>query len=230
MIGIMDNMALEAQYSVVKEAVVNGLVWLPELDPTDIDVTVDHGIVTLSGEIRCDTDRQAVLGAASRAPGVTGVVDHLAVSASSPRPDSDSDVEQRVRRRLATLDEIPLTTVSIAVQKGRVTITGEVEWESQRKIIEHAVERESGVVAVDNKLGLAARVSAADAAERIQIAILGDALREAASITVTADQNTLTLTGFVRSAHEQRRATVAAWSSPHVAEVHECLTVDNDGG
>jgi osmotically-inducible protein OsmY len=45
--------------------------------PRTLDVTVDQGVVTLTGEIFDERQRPALICAAENIPGVTRVVDHL---------------------------------------------------------------------------------------------------------------------------------------------------------
>jgi len=51
-----------------------------EREARHIDVAIEHGAVTLTGEVGSLAERKAAVGAAWSAPGVTSVVDHLRVS------------------------------------------------------------------------------------------------------------------------------------------------------
>jgi osmotically-inducible protein OsmY len=214
----------------VKDAVVDELVWLPEIDPANVGVSVNDGVVTLSGEVRNYSERVAANDAASRVAGVSVVVDDLETRSTDAFSHGDIDIAKQAHRHLSHLTVVPADCVHIAVRHGVVTLTGEVEWNYQRAAAARAIGTIIGIRAVHNELRLTHRASAADAKERIQNALLRDAIVDAGAVTVTVEDNDVTLTGTVRSAHEKDRAAEAAWASPNVTHVHNRLTVEPDTG
>src|SRR6476620_1827235 len=65
--------------------------WDPDLDATDIAVSVKQGVVTLAGFVRSYTDKYEAEAAAKRVAGVAGVANDLEVRLPSvdERPDPD---------------------------------------------------------------------------------------------------------------------------------------------
>jgi osmotically-inducible protein OsmY len=46
---------------------------------TGMTIKIDHGVVTLEGDVKNDTDRQTAIHDAEKVHGVSRVVDHIAV-------------------------------------------------------------------------------------------------------------------------------------------------------
>lgn len=210
----------------IKDAVEDELEWRPEIEPANIGVSVSGGVVMLSGEVGSYTEKVAANEAAARVTGVVAVVDDIVTKASQAYAHGDVDIARHVRERLSELPKVAPSSIQISVHDGIVELHGEVEWNYQREAAHHAIERVAGVRGVLNELRLTKRASATDAKERIQNALLRDAAIDAGAITVRVDHNDVTLTGIVRSAYEKKRAADAAWASPHVAAVHNHLTVE----
>ncbi|MGH9431089.1 MAG: BON domain-containing protein [Terriglobia bacterium] len=90
-------------------AVESQLYQNPELKQLDVHVTSDHGVVTLTGEVRAPLEKLAIEGLAQKAPGTKQVVDQLTIStdadaqstgsASSPAPPVRSEAATRTPRR-----------------------------------------------------------------------------------------------------------------------------------
>ena len=66
----------------LKVAVVDELKWLPSIDSAHIDVAVEYGLVTLSGEVDSYPDKFLAEKAALRVHGVSGVFGEIRVRAS----------------------------------------------------------------------------------------------------------------------------------------------------
>ncbi len=77
---------------------------------------------------------------------------------------------------------IPQDDVKVTVQKGRVTLTGEVKWEYQRKAAEGAIQRLSGVTGVTNRILLKPEVLAPKIKTKIEAALARHAHVEAQAI------------------------------------------------
>ena len=128
---------------------------MPEIDPANVGVSVSEGVVTLSGEVRNYSERVGVNEATLRVAGVSTVVDDLVTRSSAKMSHDDIEVAKRVRERLDELDPAVPSTVRVSVRQGIVTLSGEVEWNSQREAAERAIERITGLRAVHNELRLA---------------------------------------------------------------------------
>jgi osmotically-inducible protein OsmY len=105
------------------------------------------------------------------------------------------------------------------VEKGWVTLSGEVDWDYQRRSAEKAVRPLKGVVGVSNAMTLKPRAVAKDISGRIRDALMRHAAEEAQHIEVTADGGQVLLQGKVGSWAERTEAISAAWAAPGVQSV-----------
>lgn len=208
----------------VQAAVQDELAWTPDVDAAGIGVAVEDGTVTLSGEVDSYAERVAARHAALRVRGVTAFVDNLTVHPKGASQVSETDIAKAVDHALKGASNIP-DSVKAEINYHHVTLTGEVEWDYQRRAARRAVEHLRGVHTVNNMITLSARPTAPDAEERIRNALTRNALLDAQKITVTIAGNKVILGGTVRSWAEKQQAGRAVWSSPHVTDVDNRITV-----
>ncbi len=209
----------------IQQNVQDELAWTPDVDDAGIGVAVEHGTVTLSGQVDDYSERLAAKRAAFRTSGVTTVVDDLVVHpASYAWTVTATDIAKNVENAIAWVAKLP-NSVRATVDQHVVTLTGEVEWNYQRATAVRTVERIKGVVMVVNEITLRSRPSGADTAENIRKALVRNATFDAARVHVTTSGTTVTLTGQVRSYVERKQAEAAAWSSPHVTNVIDDIRI-----
>lgn len=208
----------------IQTAVQDELEWTPDVDSAGIGVAVEAGTVSLSGEVDSYPKRIAATKAALRVRGVNAVVDGLTVHPRSGWTVTETDIAKEVHRALKWASDVP-DTVKATIEHHVVTLTGEVDWDFERRAAKRAVQYLRGVYSVDNLITLAARPSAADAEERIKNALTRNAQLDAAAIDATVSGETVTLTGTVRSWAEKQQAGWAAWASPHVSAVDNRIRV-----
>ena len=125
------------------------LAFDPVIDAGEIGVTVEDGVVTLSGNV--DTLREAVAAerAVKRVDGVRSIANGLHVKTRNER--TDTDIAREALHRLRNNVAIPLS-VQAVVRDGHVTLDGTVSWMHQRAAAEQAVRYLSGVKGVANDI------------------------------------------------------------------------------
>jgi osmotically-inducible protein OsmY len=211
----------------IKSAVEAELDWTPGVDAPSIGVSVDDGVVTLSGEVKTFAENLAARRAALRIHGVNTVADAMTLRLTASRQHSDTEIAKSVEHVLEWDADVPADSVKAAVRDKVVTLTGTVEWHYQREAARRAVERIESVRRVDDQVNLTRRPSAVDAEQRIKNAFARNAILDANAITVTINGTTATLTGRVRSWAEKKQAGLSTWASPHITSVHNELTVSS---
>jgi osmotically-inducible protein OsmY len=208
-----------------QDAVEAELDWTPGIHAPAIGVAVSNGVVTLSGEVRSYAERLAAKQAALRTVGVTAVADDVLLQVVANVRHTDTDIAKAVHHVLTTSTDVPPTAVKAQVSNQVVTLTGEVDWNYQRDAARRAVQYLAGVRGVENQIRLSARVSAADAEERIRRAFTRSAILDAGGVKVSVHGTVATLTGTVRTWQEKMQAGVSTWSSPNITAVHNELHV-----
>ncbi len=208
----------------LKQDVEEELQWDPQVDDAGIGVAVEDATVRLSGEVDSESEKEAVLASALRVRGVRAVVDEIVIRRSPGRKVPPADVARNVDTTLRCTSGIP-QTVKANIQGHDVVLTGEVDWEFQRRAAKRAVQQVRGVRQVVNKLHLTARVVADDAQTRIRAAFHRHADIDASEVHVEVDGSRVVLHGTVRSWAEKWAAADAAWASPNVTEVDNRLLV-----
>lgn len=208
----------------IQSAVEAELDWTPEVDAAHVGVAVNDGVVALSGEVASHAQRNSATKAALRVRDVRAVVDDLTVHPDYGLYVSEGDIAKEVEQTLRSTSNVP-DSVKAVVDGHAVTLTGEVDWDFQRRAAARAVQYLRGVYSLDNHIALTPRTPATDTADGIKSAILRNAQLDADAIGVSVAGDKVTLTGTVRSWAERRQADLVAWSSPHVGEVYNHIVV-----
>jgi osmotically-inducible protein OsmY len=122
---------------------------------------------------------------------------------------------------------VPSQNIHVTVSRGWVTLTGEVEWEYQRRAAERAVRRLSGVRGVTNQISLRPRVrlDQEQVRRRIEEALARSVETVGNRVVVVAEGEKVILTGKVRSWLERDEAERIAWSAPGVVTVENRIVV-----
>jgi osmotically-inducible protein OsmY len=209
----------------LKADVERELVWEPSVDAARIGVAVRDGAVTLAGEVPSYMEKWQAIKAAERVHGVRAVADGLVVKPLSEHTRSDSELAEAVANALRWPGAVPDTVVA-KVEKGYVTLSGEVEWEYQREAAERAVRSLTGVRGVSDLITLKPRVvRTTDVKARIEEALSRQAALEARSIGVETYNGTVVLKGHAHSRQEADAAARAAWATPGVVKVENRIAI-----
>ena len=209
----------------LRQLVLDELDFEPSINAANIGVAVDKGVVTLSGHVGSYAEKVAVEHAVQRVKGVRAIAQELEVRYPSDKKSSDDEIAKRALSIIAWDARIPDGAVTVKVQKGWVTLSGQVEWQYQRMAAESAVRKLSGVVGVSNLVEIKPSVHAADVKQKVTEALKRNAEIEAGSLRITVEGAKVTLDGNVRDWTERVAIERAAWSVPGVKSVEDRLTI-----
>lgn len=209
----------------LKKDVEAELAWDAAVNATHVGVAVKNCVVTLSGHLDTFAEKHAAERAAMRVEGVKGVAVEIDVQLSPTDRRSDGDIASAAEAALKWHAQIPDDRIKVMVEKGWVTLSGEVDWGYQRDAAERTVRPLTGVVGVTNTVSVKARLTPADISQRIQAALERQAQREAKGIQVTVTDHAVRLKGEVHSWAERSAAQGAAWSAPGITSVVNELRV-----
>lgn len=209
----------------LKIDVTRELEWDPSINAAHVGVTAKSGVVTLTGHLETFAEKYAIERAVQRVEGVKAVAIELDVKLAQGHKRSDSEIAEAAESALKWNVLIPSDRVRVKVERGWITLTGEVDWAYQRSAAEKAVRGLTGVVGVSNSVTLKAVVTPADVSARIREALERHAQREARHIEVVVAGSTVTLRGTVDSWADREAATGAAWAAPGITMVVNELKV-----
>jgi osmotically-inducible protein OsmY len=127
------------------------IAWDTTISDETIQVKVQHGWITLSGEVAWHFQRIGAENAVRKLSGVLGVTNMINV-----RPQIDAgDIKQRIENALKRSAELEAETIRVAVAGGKVTLEGKVNAWREREVAERAAWAAPGVSAVEDRLIIA---------------------------------------------------------------------------
>lgn len=203
----------------LKKDVNAELEWEPSVNASEVGVAVKDGVVTLSGHIDTYVEKHAIETAVQRVAGVKAIAMEIDVKLDPGHKRSDSEIALAAESALKWHALVPDERIKVSVEKGWITLKGELDWDYQRQSAEKAVRPLIGVLGVTNAITLKASTTPSNVASRIRDAFTRHAQREAKRIEVIVNGSVVTLQGTVDSWPERAAAYGAAWSAPGITSV-----------
>jgi osmotically-inducible protein OsmY len=210
----------------IKQELERELRWDTRVEETEVGVTVNQGVVALTGTVSSYAKKMAAQEAAHRVAGVLDVANDLQVKVPGSLSRTDMEVAQAVRHGLQWDVLVPDQRISSTVSDGWVTLEGSVDNLREREDAGRTVRFLRGVKGVHNKLIVSAQeIEPEEVRAVIEEALERQAEREASRIRVTVDNGAVTLAGEVRSYAEKRAILGAASHALGIRVVHDHLRI-----
>ena len=211
----------------LRQDVLDELDFEPSVNAAHIGVGVNAGVVTLTGFVSSYREKLAAERAARRVKGVKAIAEGIEVRLPSDKKTADDEIAGRAVDILKWRVGFPADRISIKVEKGIVSLTGDVDWQFQKTEAEAAVHHLSGVVGVVNLVRVRATVDDSEVMEKIQKALQRSAELDASRITVQAEGGgKVVLGGKVHAWYERDLAEQAAWAAPGVTAVVDHILIE----
>lgn len=206
----------------LRSFVVRELDWDPEVDASAIGVAAQNGIVTLTGFVDTYAGKLAAERVAKRVRGVHAVANDITVRLAVDRTDADiaADAAAALKLQPTVPDRVQLT-----VHHGHITLTGNVEWLTQKQTAGAAVQHVPGVRGVVNYIEVAPKPAFRDVHRRIVAALHRNADIDARNLRVEVAGDVVTLTGTVGSWLQSEAAERGAASAPGIRRVENRILV-----
>ena len=125
----------------------------PEINPFNIDVDTDDGVVTLRGQVE---DPEAKTEAGKLARGTSGVRSvHNEITVGETTAEArveDTVLVTEIEGRIAADPDLSVSNIDVDVNQGVVTLSGTVKTDAARMRAAQIAEKVDGVVRVQNDL------------------------------------------------------------------------------
>ena len=210
--------------ALLQQAVRDELEWEPAVTAAHVGVTAKDGVVTLTGHVPTFWEKGAAEAAAARVKGVKAVVEEIKVGLLG-NPEPDERLAEDALRNLSKDTSLPEDRVRVKVEKGHITLTGEVEWKFQKTAAEAAIHKLPGLTWVTNKITIKPHANAFEVRKQIRRALDRVAPYDSDDIVVHAEGSKITLSGEVGTSYERVLAEDAAWSVPGVTQVKDNIAL-----
>ncbi len=210
----------------IQRDIVEELQWDPSLRSDDVAVAVRSGVVTLAGFVDSYADKWKAESITARVPGVKAVANDLEVKLPSSSQRPDPDIAHAAVDALKWNIWVPANRIKVKVERGWVTLDGDVDWNYQKEEAERTLRKLTGVKGITNLITVRERPAASDVKQKIKAALQRSAEIDADRVSVEVDGHTVILRGTVRSYAEKREAERAAFNAPGVTQVKNELAVD----
>lgn len=209
----------------LQKAVLAELNWEPSIIAAHIGVAAENGTVTLTGHVSSYGQKHAAEMATGRVKGVKAIAEEIEIKLPFEVKRDDTDIASAAVNRLAWDTGTPHDAVKVKVEKGWLTLTGEVDWHFQKEAAEREVRNLMGVVGVMNQISVKPRVDTAHLQDDIQRALHRSIFFQPENVHVSAKDGRVKLTGTVNSWMERRTAGSTAWAASGATSVENDLIV-----
>jgi osmotically-inducible protein OsmY len=213
----------------LQKDVQNAIKWEPLLHAAEIGVTAKDGVITLSGSVNSFAKKAEAEMAAKNVAGVKAVVEKIEIRfASEWTKKDDNEIATEVLNAIKWTWEVPSDKIKVKVEKGWITLDGDLTWNFQKESVKNAVKNILGVTGVTNNITIKA-----ESQNKIEKKMVEDALSRnwainSDDIDVSVSGTKVTLTGTVGSLYQKDEAGRIAWNTPGVWTVDNELEVEYD--
>lgn len=212
----------------IKSSVVDQLKWDSRVDISDIDVTVSGGTVKLEGSVPSYRMRETAAMDVLDVNGVTYLVNELKVhhSPTAVLPD-DEQIKENIEKMFSWDPEIEPQKIAVTVSAGKVTLEGSVNAIWKKLKSQDIASNVTGVLQVINKLAVVSTDTYIDQniSETITAALERNAHVNARNVSITVENQIVTLSGKVPGWKAYRAAQDAAIYTRGVVQVRNNLVV-----
>jgi len=125
-----DNMKSNAD---LQRDVQDAIKWEPLLSAAEIGVIAKEGVITLTGQVDSYWKKTEAEEAARSVAGVKAVVEKIEIKfANDSFKKDDNEIATEVLNAYQWNVEVPGDQVKVKVEKGWVTLEGELDWNFQK--------------------------------------------------------------------------------------------------
>lgn len=209
----------------LKDDILAELRWEPSINAEQIGVEVKDGVVTLAGHVSSYVEKWTAEKAVQRVSGLRALAVEVDVKLPGLSRRNDGDIAGSVENILAWTSYVPKDAIKVMVEGGWVTLSGDVQWDHQRRAAMDAVRNLMGVTGISDDIGITSKVSVNGVKADITEALKRRAIVDSNKINVDVQGADVTLSGRVDNWAERELARHTAWGTAGVANVRNDIIV-----
>jgi osmotically-inducible protein OsmY len=132
----------------VAKRALQALAWDVFIPRDKVKINVTKGVITLTGDLDWQYQKESAESVVRRLGGVTGVFNEIKIKPSVKA----ADVRNKIKAALVRNAQIDAADIAIATDGGKVTITGQVDSFYERSVAERTAWSAPGVTQVEDLL------------------------------------------------------------------------------
>ena len=126
------------------------IAWDSTIPKDKIQIKVQNGFVTLTGEVDWFYQRDDAEAAVRKLTGVKGLSNEIKVKPQV----RGTDIKQRIETALRRNAEVEADAIKVTVQEGRVILDGKVKAWYERELAERTAWSAPGVISVEDRISI----------------------------------------------------------------------------
>jgi osmotically-inducible protein OsmY len=210
----------------LQKNVRDAIRWEPSLSGAEIGVTANAGgVITLTGTVSNFNKRKEAEDVAKNVAGVKAVVEKIEIYVTSDTALTDVEIATRIVNDFKWSWQIPNGAIQIKVEKGWITMEGNLKWNYQREAAKKIVTNLPGVRGLTNDLKIVSQQADRVEKKEVEKAFSRSWSTKNQPIEVDVISNKIVLTGNVHSIFQKEEANKIAWNAPGVWQVEDKLTI-----
>jgi len=210
----------------IQHDVMAELKWKPLINAAEIGVEVKDGIVTLAGRVDSYAEKWQAERITQKVKGVKALTVNIEVNLLGSSVRDDVDIARSIKNVLDNITLlIPKDAINILVEKGWVTLSGELEWNYQKQEVLKSVRYLMGVTGVSDHIKIKPAVDFVTVKNEIELALKRIVGADSSHIAVEIRDNVVILSGYVRNLYDRYFAVQSAWCVPGVHNVVDNITL-----
>lgn len=204
------------------------LLWEPLLTNTEIGISVQNGIITLTGIVDTYAKKIKAEDTAKNILGVRAVAETIEVRYSDELHKTDTEIAKEALQAFTWSWQVPHEAIKIKVEGGCVTLEGDVTWLYEKDAAKELLMNLPGVKSVQNRINIISPAQEKIETEAIEQALQRSVLTGDQEIHVKVSGNTITLTGKVNSLFQKGEAERITRNTPGIKSITNQLFVGYD--